>query len=129
MTAAVIFLHTIIAIFLIIIVLMQSGRGGGLTESFVSAESMFGAKTNEMLIKITTVLATLYIMTCLGLAFLSSKKSESLMSTRVTKELAIPTPQAPEINTVPVSETNDAPIEVPPSVPQSAPEAEAPAQP
>ena len=53
------------------------------------------------------------------------------MSTIVTKELAIPISQAPEANTVtvPASETNDAPIEVPPSVPQSAPEAEAPAQP
>ena len=39
-------MHALVAIVLIIIVLMQSGRGGGLTEGFGgAAESVFGAKT------------------------------------------------------------------------------------
>ena len=59
---------------------MQSGRGGGLTESFASAESVFGAKTNSMLIKATTVLAAVFLITCLTPAFLSTKTKESLMS-------------------------------------------------
>jgi preprotein translocase subunit SecG len=74
-----IFLHVVICILLGIIILMQSGRGGGLAEGFASAESMFGAKTNVFLVRTTTVLGVFFLVTCLSLAFLSSKKEKSLM--------------------------------------------------
>ena len=94
MTGFFIFLHAVISIMLLVIILMQSGRGGGLTESFASAESMFGAKTNEFMIKATTVFASLFLMTCLGLAIVSSQKVKSLMSSKVAPEsLAVPTTQ------------------------------------
>lgn len=80
MTGFVMFLHGVISIVLIAIILMQSGRGGGLTAGFASAESMFGARTNEFMIKATTVFAGLFLVTCLGLAVLSSQKGKSLMS-------------------------------------------------
>jgi len=54
------FLHSVFCLCLVIVILMQSGRGGGLTEAFASAESMFGAKTNEMMVKLTAVLAMLF---------------------------------------------------------------------
>ena len=66
MTGFIIFIHTIICIFLVVIILMQSGRGGGLTENFAAAESMFGAKTNVFLIRGTTILASLFLVTCLS---------------------------------------------------------------
>ena len=59
---------------------MQAGRGGGLTEAFSSAESVFGAKTNSFMVRVTTVLASLFLITCLSLAYLSSRKERSLMS-------------------------------------------------
>ncbi len=77
------FLHALVCMILIAAILMQSGRGGGLTESFSSAESMFGAQTNEFMIKATTIFAAIFLVTCLGLAVISSKKSESLMSNKV----------------------------------------------
>ena len=77
--------HTIVSVLMLVIILMQSGRGGGLTESFASAESMFGAKTNEFMIKATTFFAILFLITCLGLAVLSSQKGKSLMA-----DMAIP---------------------------------------
>ena len=77
-------LHTIICILLMIIILMQSGRGGGLTEHFASAENILGAKTNSFLVKSTTVLASLFLILCLTLAFLSTKKNQSLMTSTVT---------------------------------------------
>ena len=83
MTGFVMFLHALVAILLIVIILMQSGRGGGLTEGFASAESLFGAKTNEFMIKGTTIFATIFLITCLGLAVLSSQKGKSLMSNQV----------------------------------------------
>ena len=86
MTGFIIFIHTIICIFLVVIILMQSGRGGGLTENFAAAESMFGAKTNVFLIRGTTILASLFLVTCLSLAILSTKKDRSLMSQSSAQE-------------------------------------------
>ena len=79
MTAFFIFLHAAVCILLIAVILMQSGRGGGLTEGFAAAESIFGAKTTSFMVKTTSALAFLFLITCLSLAVLSSKKSASLM--------------------------------------------------
>lgn len=79
-----IFLHVVICILLGIIILMQSGRGGGLAEGFASAESMFGAKTNVFLVRTTTVLSVFFLITSLSLAFLSSKKEKSLMPQKIS---------------------------------------------
>jgi len=81
-----IFLHIVICLLLVTIILMQSGRGGGLTEGFAAAESMFGAKTNSMLVKGTTIFASIFLVTCLSLAFLSAHQNKSLLQGRVTKE-------------------------------------------
>jgi len=82
MTGFIMFLHALVCLLLGAIILMQSGRGGGLTENFAAAESMFGAQTSEFLIKSTTVLATAFFITCLGLAILSAKSGKSLMSSQ-----------------------------------------------
>ncbi|VAW19814.1 hypothetical protein MNBD_BACTEROID05-162 [hydrothermal vent metagenome] len=86
MLGFIVVIHAIVCVFLIVIILMQSGRGGGLTESFSSAESMFGAQTNSLMTKATTVVCIMFFITCLSLAFLSSKKDESLMSNKVAVE-------------------------------------------
>ena len=80
MMGFIIVVHTLVCILLCLVILMQSGRGGGLTESFASAESVFGAKTNSFMVRTTTVLASLFLVTCLTLAYLSSRKERSLMS-------------------------------------------------
>ena len=89
MTGFFMFLHAVVSVLLLVIILMQSGRGGGLTESFASAESMFGAKTNEFMIKATTVFASLFLVTCLGLAIVSSQKGKSLMSSKVASQAPV----------------------------------------
>ena len=89
MTGFFMFLHAVVSLLLLVIILMQSGRGGGLTESFASAESMFGAKTNEFMIKATTVFASLFLVTCLGLAVVSSQKGKSLMSSKVASQAPV----------------------------------------
>lgn len=75
----VIAIHIIVCALLITIILIQSGRGGGLVENFSSIESMLGTKTNAFLTKTTTVLSVLFFITCLSLAFLSLRQSRSLM--------------------------------------------------
>jgi len=72
-------IHVLTAVLLITVILMQSGRGGGLTESFASAESMFGARTNEFMVRATTILAVIFLVTNLSLAYMNSKKERSLM--------------------------------------------------
>lgn len=80
MTGFFMFLHAVICVGLVAIILMQSGRGGGLTEMFSSsAESLFGAQTNSFLIKATTIFATLYFVSCLSLAVMSAKQKKSLL--------------------------------------------------
>ena len=72
-------IHVIACIILIAIILIQAGRGGGLVEGFSGVESMFGSKTNTFLTRTTTILSTLFFITCLSLAFLSARQSKSLM--------------------------------------------------
>lgn len=75
-----IFVHTILSILLIAVILLQSGRSGGLTETFGgAAESLFGTKTNTFMVRTTAVLSTLFIISCLTLAYLSKEQSKSLM--------------------------------------------------
>ena len=72
-------IQVIVSLLLITIILMQTGRGGGLVESFSGVESIFGAKTNTFLVRTTTVLATLFLLNCLGLTYLSVQRNKSLM--------------------------------------------------
>ncbi|MCM8779816.1 MAG: preprotein translocase subunit SecG, partial [Candidatus Omnitrophica bacterium] len=55
-------LHVIICALLILIILIQAGRGGGLVESFSGVESMFGTKTNTFLTRSTTVLSIAFFI-------------------------------------------------------------------
>lgn len=96
MMALIIIIHVIVCSLLIAIILVQRGRGGGLAESFSDVESMFGTKTNTFLTRTTTVLSTLFFLTCLSLAVLSVRQSRSLM-------LRIKMQQKPA-QTVPASE-------------------------
>lgn len=94
MIALIIILHAIVCALLIIIILIQRGRGGGLLESFSGVESMFGTKTSAFLSRVTATLATLFMLTCIALAFLSASQSRSLM--RNVKTAASPVQTTPD---------------------------------
>jgi preprotein translocase subunit SecG len=87
-------IHIIACLFLIAIVLIQSGRGGGLTETFSAAESIFGTKTNTFLVRATTVLSTIFFISCITLTFLSTQRSRSLME-KATAVSPTPKPVLP----------------------------------
>ena len=86
MFALVITIHVIACALLILIVLIQQGKGGGLIDTFSSAESIFGTRTNTFLVKSTSVLSVIFFFTCLSLAFLSMQKSKSLIETYKPKQ-------------------------------------------
>jgi len=74
-----IILHVTACVVLIVLVLIQRGRGAGLVESFAGVESMFGTKTSAFLTRITTIMSVVFFITCLTLAVLSVRQSKSLM--------------------------------------------------
>lgn len=62
-------IHTLFAIGLVTSVLMQSGKSAGLGTISGGAEQIFGKKKgmDEMLSRISTIFAVLFIVTSLGL--------------------------------------------------------------
>ena len=131
MTGLIIFIHAVICVLLIAIILMQPGKGGGLTDSMASAESIFGAKTNVFIIKTTAIFAAIFLVTCLGLAILSSQKGKSLMAERalppVSTQQAAEPREIPE--TPPVASQPEPVTAAPEPAPASEPAPEAAAAP
>lgn len=73
-------IHVIVCGLLIMIILIQAGRGGGLVEGFSGVESMFGPKTNTFLTRATSIFSVLFFVSCISLALLSARQSRSLLS-------------------------------------------------
>lgn len=80
MMVIIIGIHVVVCFLLICMILVQSGRGGGLIESFSGMESVFGTKTSSFMTKLTSILSVIFLLTCLTLALLSVRQSRSLMS-------------------------------------------------
>lgn len=95
MIGLIIAIHVITCLLLIVVILIQAGRGGGLVESLAGVESVFGTKTSAFLTKATSVLAVLFFITCISLALLSARQSKSLMRS-VRPQAAIPAESASE---------------------------------
>jgi preprotein translocase subunit SecG len=72
-------LHVLIVIGLLGVILIQRGRSGGLIEALGGVESIFGTKTSSFFVKLTVVLATLFFITSISLAYLSKEKGKSVM--------------------------------------------------
>ena len=88
----VIAIHVIASLVLIFVILLQAGRGGGLSESFggSSTQTIFGTKTSVFLTRATAAAAVIYIITCLTLGVMTSHRGRSL----VAKEGLMPPPTA-----------------------------------
>jgi len=63
------FLLPIVSIFLILLILVQRGRGGGLVGAFGGAggQSAFGAKAGDVFTKITIVTVCIWLLLCIFL--------------------------------------------------------------
>lgn len=66
---------------LIAVILLQAGRGGGLSETFggSSTQTLFGTKTSVFLKRATAASAIIYILTCLALAVMTGQRGRSLV--------------------------------------------------
>ncbi|OGW90881.1 MAG: preprotein translocase subunit SecG [Omnitrophica bacterium RIFCSPHIGHO2_02_FULL_63_14] len=76
-----IIVHTLVCFFLIAVILLQAGRGGGLSEMAGGGQtqSIFGTQTNVFMMRLTEVCAVVFILTSLSLALLSTHRGKSLM--------------------------------------------------
>ena len=80
--ALVIVIHVIVSFVLIAVILLQAGRGGGLSETFggSSTQTILGTKTSVFLKRATMASAIIYILTCLTLGVLTSHRGRSLVA-------------------------------------------------
>jgi preprotein translocase subunit SecG len=72
-------LHILVSIFLILVVLLQSGKGGMGAAFGGASQTVFGARgAGSLLGKLTAISAALFMTTSLTLAFLSTARDKSL---------------------------------------------------
>ncbi len=136
-------LYFMVCIFLIVVVLLQHGKGAdiGVSLGAGSSNTVFGARgAGNFLTKLTTASAILFMVLAFSLArFAADDSAQDLLESPATEAPAAPTESAPaEVvpeSTAPPSEPGGAPsgfetIETPPAPPASAPpETPAPAKP
>ena len=96
MTGFLIILHTVISILLITVVLMQASQGGGLSGTFggQAASSILGGQSaGNVLSRITTWLAVLFLSLAVVISMLSGPADSSTSS--LVKQAAVERPLIP----------------------------------
>ena len=93
--------HILICLLLVLTVLLQAGKGGGLAGSIgggMSSSSVLGGRTaSTFLTKATAILATAFIVSCLvqSVAFQTAVTSPTTATQRVMEEGSLPIIPAP----------------------------------
>lgn len=116
MAIALTILHVLVSLFLIAVVLLQSGKGAEMGASFGSSgsQSVFGAGGGtSFLSKLTTSAAVIFMLTSLTLAYVSGKSSSSSMMSGKGKPAPVTAPVAPVTAPVAPATAPVAPATVP----------------
>jgi preprotein translocase subunit SecG len=74
-------IHLFVCFFLIFVVLLQQGRGGGMGAAFggAAAQQVFGGRgAGNLLTRATAVCATVFMLTSVSLAYISSSGDRAL---------------------------------------------------
>ena len=81
MYAVVVTLHVTVSLILIAVILLQAGRGGGLSEAFGggSTQSILGTKAPVFFTRATTAAAILFLITCIILGIMTGRRGRSLI--------------------------------------------------
>jgi len=111
-TVVLIILYVLVCLFLIMVVLLQQGKGADLAGAFGGggSQTSFGPRTTTNIMhRMTTGAFVLFVVLCLALAILSGKQRSSVM-----ESVAVP-----EIATVPVEPALE-PAENPPAPTENA---------
>ena len=120
-----IIIHIFVCIVLIAVILLQAGRGGGLTEMFGgdTAQSLLGTQAPVLLKRATEICAIAFLVTSLLLGMVTARRGKSLFEgarfdVPAGTGQGIPpvvTPQAAETEAAPAAETAAVPVESAPA--------------
>jgi preprotein translocase subunit SecG len=111
MTVLLVIIHVVVCVALIMIVLLQTGKGADIGAAFGGGASntLFGTSgASTFLSKATTVAAIVFMLTSLSLAYLTSQRPSSSIVTEVPAAVETKTPDAPPTPVAPESKS-DAP--------------------
>ncbi|MFH1033078.1 MAG: preprotein translocase subunit SecG [Pseudomonadota bacterium] len=97
MTTAIIIIHILACVALILVVLLQAGKGASMGAAFGgSSQTVFGsAGAATFLAKMTTVVALVFMLTSLGLAIFSGKGAPPSVMDEATSTPPAQTAPAP----------------------------------
>lgn len=93
MIVLLVILHVLISLFLILVVLLQQGKGADLAGAFGGggSQTAFGARgATTLLHKLTTAFFVLFVITSLSLAILQARPRASVMNGGATSAPATP---------------------------------------
>lgn len=93
MSVLLIILHVIVCVALIMIVLLQTGKGADMGAAFGggSSQSLFGSTgASTFLSKATTVAAVIFMVTSLALAYVSSNRTSKSIMTNTPAPISAP---------------------------------------
>ena len=91
-------LHVIACLLMIIVVLLQTGRGAGLSIMGGGGDSLITTPTGSSFMKnVTTGLACLFAFTSLFLTLLSARSGMTSVTSRVPAQAPLAAPQAPPV--------------------------------
>jgi len=110
MTTLLVLLHVLVCIALVIVVLLQTGKGAEIGATFGGGGShtLFGSRgAGNFLTKATAVIGAVFMLTSLALAMMSS----NLTAGSVVEELPANKPAAAETTPVPAQGAPFAPLE------------------
>jgi len=100
MTTLIAVLHILTCLFIIGVVLLQSGKGAEMGASFGGggSQSVFGASGGgNFMTRVTTAAAVIFMLTSLTLAYISGHAPGStIMSNKAAQQAAPATPAAPQ---------------------------------
>ena len=73
--------HVFVCLVLILVILLQAGRGGGFSDMMGGSQpqSIFGTQTNNFMTRATEVCAVVFVITSLSLAVISTQRGKSLV--------------------------------------------------
>lgn len=96
MNTLIIVVHVITCLFLILFVLLQAGKGAEVGATFGGiSQTFFGSQGGNVLTKITTVLAFVFMLTSIGLTVVQHRAiTKSVMQDITATTQTAPTPQA-----------------------------------
>jgi len=97
MHTLIIIIHIIICIALILVVLLQAGKGANMGAVFGgSSQTIFGSSgPGTFLGKMTTGIAVFFMLTSLGLSYMSAQKGSTLMKGSVRTPAPVSQPAIP----------------------------------